>query len=199
MIVIGADTHKRNHMLVAVDGQTGARCGQREIAASDAGALDALRFAAGLEAERVWAIEDCRHVSARLEAALVAAGERVIRVPAAVTGQAREVSRQAGKSDLIDARAVALAVLRDGIDSFPVAFCDEQALEIRVLADYRDQLIAERTRMINRLRWHLVTIAPDLEAQLAPAALKGPRICARLARQLARLPQSPQLRSPNDC
>ncbi len=37
-------------------------------------------------------------------------------------------------------------------------------MEIRVLADYRDQLIAERTRMINRLRWHLVRIAPELEA-----------------------------------
>ena len=48
--------------------------------------------------------------------------------------------------------------------------------------------------MINRLRWHLVTIAPELEAQLAPAALKGPRICVRLTRQLARLPQSPRLR-----
>ena len=77
MIVIGADTHKRNHMLVAVDGQTGAVGGQREIPASDAGSLDALRFAAGLAAERLWAIEDCRHVSARLEAALIAAGERV--------------------------------------------------------------------------------------------------------------------------
>ena len=54
-----------------------------KIAAGDAGSLDALRFAAGLdEVERVWAIEDCRHVSARLERALLAAGERVIRVPA---------------------------------------------------------------------------------------------------------------------
>ena len=174
MIVIGADTHKRNHMLVAVDGQTGAVRGQLPIAASDAGALEALRFAAGLDQERVWAIEDCRHVSARLEAALLAAGERVIRVPAAMTGQARKVSRQAGKSDPIDARAVALAVVRDGIESFPQAFCDEHAMEIRVLCDYRDQIISERTRMINRLRWHLVTIAPELEAQLAPAALKGP-------------------------
>jgi transposase len=194
MIVIGADTHKRNHMLVAVDGQTGALTGQRAIAATDAGSLDALRFAAGLEQERVWAIEDCRHVSARLEAALIAAGERVVRVPAAMTGQARKVSRQAGKSDPIDARAVALAVVRDGIESFPQAFTDVQAMEIRVLSDYRDQLISERTRMINRLRWHLVTIAPDLEAQLGQAALKGPRICARLARQLARQPQSPRLR-----
>jgi transposase len=194
MIVIGVDTHKRNHTLVAVDGQTGALAGQRAIVANDAGSLDALRFAAGLAEERVWAIEDCRHVSARLEAALIAAGERVLRVPAAMTGQARRVSRQAGKSDAIDARAVALAVVRDGIESFPVAFTDVHAMEIRVLSDYRDQLISERTRMINRLRWHLVTIAPDFEAQLGQAALKGPRICARLARQLARQPQSPRLR-----
>src|SRR5438309_8143473 len=69
------------------------------------------------------------------------------------------VSRRAGKSDPIDARAVALAVVRDGIESFPVAFTDEHAMEIRVLSDYRDQIITERTRMINRLRWHLVTIA----------------------------------------
>jgi hypothetical protein len=32
-----------------------------------------------------------------------------------------------------------------------------------------------------------VTIAPELEAQLGPASLRGPRICARLIRQLARL------------
>jgi transposase len=175
-------------MLVAVDGQTGALAGQRAIAATDAGSLDALRFAAGLDQGRVWAIEDCRRVSARLEAVLIAAGERVVRVPAVMTGQARKVSRTAGKSDPIDARAVALAVVRDGVESFPVAFTDAEAMEIRVLSDYRDQIISERTRMI------MVTIAPDLEAQLGQAALKVPRICARLARQLARLPQSPRLR-----
>ena len=47
--------------------------------------------------------------------------------------------------------------------------------------------------MINRLRWHLVTIAPEIEAQIGPAALKGPRVCAALTRQLARLPQSARL------
>ena len=65
-------------------------------------------------------------------------------------------------------------MVRDGIESFPQAFCDEHAMQIRVLCDYRDQIISQRTRMINRLRWHLVTIAPELEAQLRPAALKGP-------------------------
>ena len=39
-------------------------------------------------------------------------------------------------------------------------------------------------------------IAPELEAQLGPAALKGPRIRARLARQLGQLPASPSCGSP---
>jgi len=194
MIVIGADTHKRNHTLVALDGQTGAVRGQAEIAASDEGSMAALRFAAGIDSDRVWAIEDCRHVSARLEGALIAAGERVIRVPAEVTGQTRKSARVVGKSDPIDARAVALAVVRDGIESFPVAFSDPRAMEIRVLCDYRDQIVRERVRLINRLRWHLVTIAPELEAQIKPEALRGPRVCAKLTRQLARLAPSPQLR-----
>jgi transposase len=63
-----------------------------------------------------------------------------------------------------------------------------------VLCDYRDQLMAERVRLINRLRWHLVRIAPHLEAQLGPEALKGPRIRARLARQLGQLAPSTELR-----
>ncbi len=194
MIVIGADTHKRNHTLVALDAQTGVLQGQLEIPATDAGALDALRFAAALDQDRVWAIEDCRHVSARLERALLAAGERVIRVPAQVTGHTRQTARAIGKSDPIDARAVAIAVIRDGVESFPVAATDEHALEIRVLCDYRDQIICERTRMINRLRWHLVTIAPEVEAGLAQASLKQPQIIGRLSRRLSRLPTSPQLR-----
>ena len=156
--------------------------------------LNALRFAVALDGDRVWAVEDCRHVTSRLERALLGAGERVIRVPPALTGESRKASRTPGKSDPIDARAVALAAIREGVENLPVAFLDEQAHEIRVLCDYRDQLMNERNRLINRLRWHLVRIAPELEAQLGPAALKGPRIRARLARQLGQLPASPELR-----
>jgi transposase len=152
--------------------------------------LNALRFAVALDVDRVWAVEDCRHVTSRLERALLGDGERVIRVPPALTGESRKASRTPGKSDPIDARAVALAAIREGVENLPVAFLDEQAHEIRVRCDYRDQLIHER----NRLRWHLVRIAPEIEAQLGPAALKGPRIRARLARQLGQLPASPELR-----
>src|SRR4051794_39240258 len=70
---------------------------------------------------RVWAIEDCRHVSRRLELALVAAGERVVRVAPQLMGQSRQGERQPGKSDQIDALAVARAVVREGVERFPSA------------------------------------------------------------------------------
>ena len=194
MIVIGVDTHKRSHTMVALDAATGVTRGQLTVAASDEGTLDALRFAGELDVERVWAVEDCRHVSGRLERGLLASGDRVVRVAPGLTETSRRAVREPGKSDPIDATAIARAALREGIDTLPVAFLDEQAHEIRVLTDYRDQLVNERVRHINRLRWHLVQIAPELEAQIRPAGLEGPRIRARLVRQLGQLPRSPQLR-----
>jgi transposase len=194
MIVIGVDTHKRSHTLVALDARTGAARGQLTIPASADGTLKALRFVTALDSERVWAVEDCRHVSGRLERELLASGDRVVRVAPGLTETSRRAVRQPGKSDPIDATAIARAALREGIDTLPVAFLDEQAHEIRLLNDYRRQLVSERVRLINRLRWHLVQIAPEIEAQIKPAGLIGPRIRARVVRQLARLPHSTQLR-----
>ena len=62
----------------------------------------------------MWAIEDCRHVSGRLERLLVAAGERVVRVPPRLMAGARAAARERGKSDPIDALAVARAAIREG-------------------------------------------------------------------------------------
>jgi hypothetical protein len=97
MIVIGADTHKRTHALDAVEAATGAVVGQQSITADEPGHLRALRWARQLgEDDRLGALEDCRHVSRRLEQALVAAGERVIRVAPKLMGQARRGERQPG-------------------------------------------------------------------------------------------------------
>ncbi|MCA1701034.1 MAG: transposase [Actinobacteria bacterium] len=147
MIVIGADMHKRTHALAAVDDGTGRVRGTREIDADERGHIDALRWARDLDDERLWAIEDCRHVSRRLEESVVAAGERVVRVPPHRMGASRRGERQPGKSDAIDALAVARAVVKDGADAFAAAYLDEQAMEIRLLADQRSDLVAERTRM----------------------------------------------------
>jgi len=194
MIVIGVDTHKRSHTLVALDAVTGVTRGQLTIPATDDGTLSALRFAAELDSERVWAVEDCRHVSGRLERGLLASGDRVVRVAPGLTETSRRAVREPGKSDPIDATAIARAALREGTDTLPVAHLDEQALEIRILNDYRDQIVTERSRLANRLRWHLVQLAPELEAKLAPASLDHPQVRQRVARRLTRLPRGPQVR-----
>ena len=171
MIVIGADIHKRNHTLVAVRTGSGEVVGELEIRAEEAVHRRALRWAREIEDERVWALEDCRHVSRRLEEALLGAGERVVRVAPRFTGLGRREERRAGKSDPIDALAVARAVVREGPERFPAAFLDEPAMEIRLLADHRANLIAGRTRAQSRLRWHLLDLCPELEAQLPGGSL----------------------------
>lgn len=172
MIVIGADIHKRNHTLVALRAGSGELLSELEIKATKTGHRQALRWAGGLGEERVWALEDCRHVSRRLEEALLGAGERVVRVAPRFTGSSRREERPVGKSDRIDALAVARVVVREGHERFPAAFLDQRAMEIRLLADHRANLVAERTRAQNRLRWHLVDLCPELEAQLPAGALE---------------------------
>ncbi len=137
---------------------------------------------------------DCRHVCGHLERALLAAGERVVRVAPGLTEHSRRTVRQPGKSDPIDALAVARAAIREGIENLPAAVLDDDAIEIRVRCDYRDQLIGERTRLINRLRWHLVILDPELEASLAQSALDGPHAQEKVTRRLRRLPDGPRVR-----
>jgi transposase len=132
MIVIGADTHKGSHALAAVDGGTGQVRGSREITADGPGHLAAVRWARGLDEQQMWAIEDCRSVSCRLEQALLAGSERVVRVPPQRMGASRKGEREPGKSDEIDTLAVARAVVKDGVDQFPVACLDKGAMEIRL-------------------------------------------------------------------
>jgi transposase len=186
MIVIGADIHKSTHALAAVSGDGGVVAGELEIRTDEAGHRSALRWARKLDSERVWAIEDCRHLSRRFEQALIAAGERVVRVAPKMMGQSRRGEREAGKSDQIDARAVARAVVREGVDRFPAAFLDERALEIRLLHDHRSDLVVERTRQINRLRWHLVALCPELEAEIPARQLDHSSTLDRIARRLRR-------------
>jgi transposase len=153
-----------------------------------------LRWARELGHEIAWAIEDCRHVSQRFERSLVSAGERVLRVAPKLMGASRRGEREPGKSDQIDARAIARAVLRDGIEQFPAAFLDEQAVEIRLLCDHREILVGERTRLINRLRWNLVILDPELEAKIPSRKLDYPGQLKRITRRLRALPQTARVR-----
>lgn len=149
MVVLGIDAHKRNHTAVAVD-EVGRKLGERTTGTTSEDHLALLRWAEQFGADRTWAIEDCRHLSRRLERDLLGAGERIVRVPPKMMAHARDGARTHGKSDPIDALAVARAALRE--PALPTARLDGPAREVRLLADHRDALVTERTRAINRLR-----------------------------------------------
>jgi transposase len=173
---------------VAVD-QAGRPLDQTTVAARTQGHAQLLGWARRRWPDgRGWAVEDCRHVTSRLEGDLLAAGERVVRVPPRLMAGARQAVRALGKSDPIDALAVARAALRE--PGLPTAGHDPASWEVKLLVDHREHLIAERTRTINRLRWHLHQLDPDLEhtAQRLPGpSLEG------IAAWLAGTPSSVQI------
>jgi transposase len=179
MVVIGADLHKRSHTLVAVD-ETGRRLAEKTVSATPNGHLEIRRWADQWP-DRRFALEDCRHLSRSLERDLVRAGERVVRVPPKLMAGARRSSREPGKSDPIDALAVARAALRE--PDLPIATLDGPEREVRLLVDHRDDLVRTRTQDQNRLRWHLHELLPGEEP--APRALDRAPVLAALERRLA--------------
>ncbi len=192
MIVIGADPHKQTHTATAVDALTGELRSSETVSARAAGHARLLAWGRALGEERVWAIEDCRHVSGNLERFLVGRGERVVRVAPKLMAGARRCSRERGKSDEIDSLAVARAALREGPDALPCAQLDEQALEIKLLLDHREDLVRARCEDQCRLRWHLHDLWPELG--IPAGALDRQRWLDKVARKLARSEQSARVR-----
>ena len=188
MIVIGTDTHKRTHTAVAVVAGTGELSSELTASALPRGFAEMLRWAERLDGERIWAIEDCRHVSGGLERFLIARGERVVRVAPRLMGASRKGMRSAGKSDSIDALAIARAALAEGPECLPTATVDEEAHEIKLLLDHHDDLVAGRSDDQRRLRWHLHDLWPEFE--LPAGCLDRERWLLKVSRRLARAEQS---------
>jgi transposase len=159
MVILGIDAHKRTHTVVAID-EVGRQLGEKTTMATTTEAhLELVRWADRFGAPRRWAVEDCRHLSRRLEADLLAAGEELLRVPPKLMAHARDAARTYGKSDPIDALAVARAALRE--PGLPIARLDGPSRELRLLVDHREDLVRDRTAHINRLRWHLHELDPS--------------------------------------
>ena len=159
MVILGTDAHKRSHTVVACD-EVGTEIGTFTVSATPQGHLRLVKWAARYT-ERRWAIEDCRALSRRLEADLLRVGERVVRVPPKLMAGVRRSARTRGKSDPIDALAVARAALRE--PDLPVARLDGPSREVRLLVDYRESVVKDRTAAQNRLRWRLHELEPGYD------------------------------------
>ncbi|MCV7179529.1 IS110 family RNA-guided transposase, partial [Mycolicibacterium sphagni] len=89
---------------------------------------------------------------------LLSAGQKVVRVAPKLMAHERAGARTQGKSDPIDALAVARAVLRH--PDLPVAAHDEVSRELKLLVDRREDLVAQRTSTINRLLGRIHELDP---------------------------------------
>ena len=196
MIVLGADTHKRSHTIAAVSAVTGEVVGEQTVQVGIKGFGALLSWARRLEGERVWALEDCRHVSGSFERFLIGRGERVLRVTSRLMAASRRGVRERGKSDSIDAIAVARAALREGLDALPAAQLEGPELDLRLLVDHRERLIRQRVALNNTLQWHLHDLWPELE--LPGSSLFYGRWAPRVARRLARAQQTMRVRIARD-
>jgi transposase len=190
MIVIGVDVHKHSLTAVAVD-ELGRTLAERNGPVEE----QIVDWARSLSDARLWALEDCRHVTHALERTLQDQGERLVRVPPRLTAPQRRRGRTRGKSDAIDALAIARAGLQEPELDGPRP--GEQTLrELKLLVDHRDDLVDERRRCQQRLRWHLHELDPGLHAPLG--ALDRAVWLDRLNRQLARREQTTQVRIARD-
>jgi len=149
-----------------------------------------VEWARALSDARLWALEDCRHVTRALERTLQDHGERLVRVPPRLTAPQRRRGRTRGKSDRIDGLAIARAALQEPELDGPRP--GEQTLrELKLLVDHRDDLVDERRRCQQRLRWRLHELDPSLHVPLG--ALDRAVWLDRLSRQLARRERTTQV------
>jgi transposase len=190
-VLIGVDPHKASVAVAAVDEAKGELL-ERTSFPQDRTGLRCLERWAKRFPERSWAMENSGGLGRHLAARLTAAGESVVDVPPKLSARVRVLSTgNARKNDGLDALATALAASRNGR---LVAVDPEVGSEaLRLLSERREDLVAERTRALNRLHGLLRDLVPGgvagtLSAPRAARILRGIRpkgTSARLRRRLA--------------
>jgi len=192
VVTVGIDVHKDTHCTVAVD-EAGRQIDRdRTFRATDAGHRQLLRWALqefGRDIE--FAVEDCRHVSTRLERALLTAGQTVVRVPPKMMALTRQSARTRGKSDPIDALNIARASVRE--PNLPRAEHTHASRELKLLVDHREDLVHNRTAIQNRLRWLLHELDPSIDPK--PRNLDSMPELDRVQQRLEALPVTPETRT----
>src|SRR5215218_8211600 len=157
-VLIGVDPHKGSVAVAALDEAKGEFL-ERANFPQDRAGLRALERWARRFCERRWAVENAGGLGRHLAGRLVAAGESVVDVPPKLSARVRVLSSgSARKNDELDALATALAASRN---ERPAAVDPEAASEVlSLLSERREDLVAERTRALNRLHGLLRDLLP---------------------------------------
>lgn len=164
MITIGVDAHKRLHVALAIS-ESGEELANWR-GPNDARGWDSLAtWAADLGAESQWGIEGAWSYGLGLAQHLVAAGELVFDINPRWTALRRRSARRPGKTDKLDARAVAQLVRQES-GTLPRVQAEDQTAVLNLLTTERENAISEATRLRNQLHALLMKIDPEYELRL---------------------------------
>jgi transposase len=173
MIVIGIDPHKASVTAAAL-GPDSAKLDHRRLACTTKTAAHLIGWAEAWP-ERLWAVEGAAGLGHGVAQQLVAAGERVVDVPAKLAARARLLgSGSARKTDLADAVSVASVAIHN--PKLSTVTAEDHSVVLRLLSDRRDDVVSQRTRTMNRLQVFLRDLVPggaprDLSTSVATAFL----------------------------
>jgi len=163
---LGVDTHKRTHVVVALDGH-GHHLGTRTVPNTPEGWATALTWAREQQQQqqRRWGVENSGSLGKGLAQFLLAQGEATVHeVSPQRTAQYRRRGRTQDKTDQADALAIARLLLAEGA-YLPQVQQDDVSTELRLLSDHRDNLLVDRTRLINQLHGQMLQIDPGYQAR----------------------------------
>jgi transposase len=188
-VLIGVDPHKASVAVAAVDEVAGELIECASFPQNRAG-LRALQRWAKRFGDRRWAVENAGGLGRYLAQKLAVAGESVVDVPSKLSARVRVLSSgNARKNDELDALATALAAWRN--EQLAAVDPEADSAEVlRLLSERRQDLVAERTRALNRLHGLLRDLVPGgvagtLSASRAARILRGirPKGCSASTRR----------------
>jgi transposase len=189
-VLLGVDPHKATVAVAAVD-EVGELIECVSFTQNRSGLRTLERWAKRFP-ERRWAVENAGGLGRHLAQRLAAAGESVVDVPPKLSARVRVLSSgNARKNDELDAIATALAAWRN--ERLPTVDPEADSEVLRLLSERREDLVAERTRALNRLHGFLRDLLPGgvagtLSTLRAARILRGIRpqdSSARVRRLLA--------------
>jgi transposase len=156
-VFIGVDPHKKSVTLEARDSREILRA--TGCFPTDASGYRLLVKYARQWPDRVWAVEGANGIGRPLAQRLLAAGERVLDVPAKLAARARVFDTGQGrKTDATDAHAIVLVALRD--KKLREVSNDPELTMLRLLCDRRDELSRARAQALNRMHRLFLELVP---------------------------------------
>lgn len=167
----GVDVGNGHHWVCLID-EAGTTLWSSRVANDEGAILEAIGVVLARAQQVRWAVDVTGTMSALLLALLAAHGQRVTYVPGRTVNRMTVAYQGEAKTDARDAYVIAETVRHRG-DLHEVDVPTALVSELRLLVAHRSDLVADRVRIINRLRDVLTGYFPALERAFDFAHSRG--------------------------